>query len=117
MDSLSGVGMWISGKTLTPPLKTIYGILGGSSYFNNIVLSFQILGTLGPGHVDFVGLPDVVYRIGDSIYIADEKTFTLNVSSYSNKLLNGTFSGVFKTQFGSSINITKGKFINVPTRK
>ncbi len=93
----------------------IYNICGGNTPVNNLQIQFAIRGTLKPGENEFnSGTTIIAYKSGDSTYFSDGKGFAFKVISYQNKVLNGTFSGTLKTQYGTPLIITNGKFINVP---
>lgn len=115
-SNFTGVGMFSNPTTTT---TTGYAITGGNGTLDNLIIQFRVNGTLTTGTIATVSPYTLVgYTKGDSVYVGDGTygtTISINVSDYSNKVLNGTFTATLKTAKGTSINITNGQFINVPT--
>ena len=108
-------GISVSGQQISPTDST-YRIFCGNSSVDNLQMVFQTESTLKTGQVNFInGTTIIGYKKGDSTYFSDGTDFTIKVSSYNNKTLNGTFSGTLRTQYGTPIHINNGQFINVPS--
>jgi len=109
----SGIGVTSNQISFT---DSSYRIFCGNSSNDNLQIVFQTKSTLKAGQVNFInGTAIIGYKKGDSTYFSDGSDFTVKVSSYNNKILNGTFSGILKTQYGTAIHINNGQFINVPS--
>ena len=114
-DQAKTTGIGVSSNQISLTDST-YRIFCGNSPVDNLQIVFQTESALKTGQVNFInGTAIIGYKKGDSTYFSDGTDFTIKVSSYNNKILNGTFSGTLKTQYGTSIHINNGQFINVPS--